>query len=120
MTTPLVLYICDKKKCENCSYPQCKFATNIKHKLNIENCYDGETLYERLYNAADQLLDGVYDKDSLAELLMDARNALIYYQFFANGAEKDQEEQIKKLKAELEYAKFRCALPTITGMMKGE
>lgn len=31
---------------------------------------------------------------------------------------EDKEEQLKKLKAELEYAKFRCALPTITDMMR--
>ena len=83
MTSPRPLYICDKKKCENCSYPTCKFTTDIEHQLKTENYYDGDTLYERLYDAADKLLD-VYDKDSLAELLMDARNALIYYQFFAN------------------------------------
>lgn len=31
---------------------------------------------------------------------------------------EDKEEQLKKLKAELDYAKFRCALLTITDMMK--
>lgn len=31
---------------------------------------------------------------------------------------KDKEEQLKKLKAELDYAKFRCALPTIMNMMQ--
>ena len=30
---------------------------------------------------------------------------------------KDKEEQLKKLKAELAYAKFRCALPNIMDMM---
>lgn len=31
---------------------------------------------------------------------------------------EDKEEQLKKLKAELDYAKFRCALPTIMDMMQ--
>lgn len=126
MTRPLDLYICDKKKCENCSYPDCKFTTDILHQLKIENSYDGETLEQQLCSAADQLLDGVYDKDSLAELLMDARNTLIYYQFFENREEKvlnanpATEEQLEKLKVELDYAKFQCALPTIIDTMKGE
>lgn len=29
---------------------------------------------------------------------------------------EDKEEQLKKLKAELDYAKFRCALPIIMNM----
>ena len=31
---------------------------------------------------------------------------------------EDREEQLKKLKAELDYAKFRCALPNIMDMMQ--
>lgn len=31
---------------------------------------------------------------------------------------EDKEKQLKKLKAELDFAKFRCALPTITDMMR--
>ena len=34
-----------------------------------------------------------------------------------NQMKEDKEEQLKKLKAELDYAKFRCALPTILNMM---
>lgn len=30
---------------------------------------------------------------------------------------EDKEEKLKKLKAELNYAKFRCALPSITNMI---
>lgn len=30
---------------------------------------------------------------------------------------EDKEERLKKLEAELDYAKFRCALPTIMDMM---
>jgi hypothetical protein len=104
MRSPLVLYICDKKRCENCSYPDCKFTTKINHRLKIENSYDGEDLYERLYDAADQLLDGVYNKDSLAELLMDARNALIHY----HNEEKIVviNDVLDKIRAEIEDAAF--------------
>ena len=33
---------------------------------------------------------------------------------------EDNEEQLRKLKAELDYAKFRCSLPTIQHMMRSE
>lgn len=39
-----VLYICDRKKCENC-YENCKHTTDIKHAKNFEvtevNRFDG-------------------------------------------------------------------------------
>ena len=35
-----------------------------------------------------------------------------------NQMKEDKEVQLKKLKAELDYAKFRCALPTIPDRMR--
>ena len=34
-----VAYVCDRKQCENCSYPDCKHTTNIKHAKNfVKQC----------------------------------------------------------------------------------
>lgn len=30
-----VLYLCDCKQCENCSFPMCKHTTDIKHAANF-------------------------------------------------------------------------------------
>lgn len=81
MANPKVIYICDKKKCEDCSYPTCKFTTDIEHQLKQDLSYYGGNLYELLYDAAEDLLNGTINTGALAELLLDARNALIYYQF---------------------------------------
>ena len=35
--TPDVTYICDLKKCKNCSYPTCTHTTDIRHAVNFEN-----------------------------------------------------------------------------------
>ena len=75
--SPKAIYICDKKKCEDCSYPICKFTTDIEHQLKIENSYVGSNLDDRLYNAAEDALNGIIHTELLAELLLDARNALI-------------------------------------------
>lgn len=41
-----------------------------------------------------------------------------YMNVLEKQMKKDSEERLKKLEAELEYAKFRCALPTIMDMMR--
>lgn len=34
-----VAYVCDRKQCKNCSYPECKHTTNIKHANNfVKQC----------------------------------------------------------------------------------
>lgn len=33
MDSPETLYLCDRKKCENCSYPECKHTTDIHHAV---------------------------------------------------------------------------------------
>ena len=30
-----IIYKCDKKQCENCSFPQCAGTTHIKHAINF-------------------------------------------------------------------------------------
>ena len=29
-------YICDRKQCANCSYPECRHTTNIEHSVNYK------------------------------------------------------------------------------------
>lgn len=31
-----VAYLCDRKLCENCSYPECKHTFDISHAKNLE------------------------------------------------------------------------------------
>ena len=31
-----VLYLCDRKACDNCSYPLCNHTTDISHAFNFE------------------------------------------------------------------------------------
>jgi hypothetical protein len=37
---PQVAYICDRKECNVCSYPECKHTTDIKHAVNFINDID--------------------------------------------------------------------------------
>lgn len=32
-----VAFVCDRKQCENCSFPQCVHTTDIEHAVNFEN-----------------------------------------------------------------------------------
>lgn len=38
MDEPKILYICDRHRCEpgTCSYPECRFTTDITHAVNFE------------------------------------------------------------------------------------
>lgn len=36
-----VLYLCDRKACENCVYPLCKHTTDISHAVNFEKNLGG-------------------------------------------------------------------------------
>lgn len=31
-----IAYICDRKQCANCSYPECRHTTNIEHSVNYK------------------------------------------------------------------------------------
>lgn len=31
-----IAYICDRKQCVNCSYPECRHTTNIEHSVNYK------------------------------------------------------------------------------------
>lgn len=31
-----IAYICDRKQCANCSYPECRHTTNIEHAVNYK------------------------------------------------------------------------------------
>lgn len=32
---PRVAYLCDRRQCPNCSYPECKHTTDISHAVNF-------------------------------------------------------------------------------------
>ena len=34
-----VLYLCDRKACDNCSYPLCNHTTDISHAFNRDGLY---------------------------------------------------------------------------------
>lgn len=33
---PYILYLCDQKACQNCSYPMCRHTTDIEHAKNFK------------------------------------------------------------------------------------
>jgi hypothetical protein len=35
ITEKAILYICDRRRCEKCSYPDCQFTTDIRHAANF-------------------------------------------------------------------------------------
>ena len=36
-----IAYLCDEKKCDNCSYPDCKYTFDIKHAKNFKKGKNG-------------------------------------------------------------------------------
>lgn len=52
MVKVVTLYLCDQKKCVNCSYPECKHTTDFNHAKNkgkpmlefkhVKGAYDNE------------------------------------------------------------------------------
>lgn len=44
-----VLYICDRKQCDNCSFPECQLTSDISHAINFIKAgfpnEDGDVLY---------------------------------------------------------------------------
>ena len=40
-----ILYLCDRLKCENCSYPNCKHTSDITHAANFKNKIENENGY---------------------------------------------------------------------------
>ena len=48
---PEPLYLCDRKKCEHCSYPECRYTTDIKHKLKESgDCISREDAIDAVNN----------------------------------------------------------------------
>lgn len=45
-----VLYLCDRRACNNCSYPKCKHTSDIRHAKNFapasQNSRGGSVLIE--------------------------------------------------------------------------
>jgi hypothetical protein len=40
-----VIYLCDRKKCEKCSFPLCKHTTDIKHAIRFKQSEFDESVY---------------------------------------------------------------------------
>lgn len=41
-----VIYICDHKACDKCSYPQCKHTQDVTHAVNFEK-FAEDSYYEK-------------------------------------------------------------------------
>lgn len=90
--------------------PNCNSCGNYKDEycdvLDMKPSYPEngcDYFEERTYN-----IQEIYEKvKDLSERVEALENQII----------ESKKEETKKLKAELEYAKFRCALPTILNMM---
>ena len=42
----IVLYRCDRKKCEKCCYPECKYTRDISHAVSFNaECEDDDFKY---------------------------------------------------------------------------
>lgn len=57
----------------------------------------------------------VVSSERIAIIENDLKNLSERVEDIEKQMKEDKEEQLKKLKAELDYAKFRCALPIILG-----
>ena len=44
-----IVFLCDRRACEKCSFPQCKHTFNIKHAKNFE-CSPNEIYIEKEHN----------------------------------------------------------------------
>ena len=44
---PNVLYVCDRLKCENCSWPLCGHTRDITHAVNFEKDDVGDLYIEK-------------------------------------------------------------------------
>lgn len=49
-----LLYLCDRKKCENCSYPECKHTTDTNHAVNYNQ--PGKQIYFKCETTSDDVL----------------------------------------------------------------
>lgn len=81
MKTPLPLYVCNRKKCKNCSYPECRLTTDSAYEEKVKE-FPGENLIDVLESATDAVLDFKASSEEVSHVLLAARNALIYYQYY--------------------------------------
>lgn len=64
-------YICDLRKCTDCSYPKCSHTTDIRHRLTKEGCkltemkligsYNGVSYYAEVFKKKKYLKEVLYD-----------------------------------------------------------
>lgn len=49
-------YLCDRKKCRNCSYPECKYTEDITHAKNFTEVEKGIFVERELKNGNENVL----------------------------------------------------------------
>ena len=99
-----------------------KIPEELKEALDIakkENAFDymkvyNDTIYDALKNGTP--LPEMFDREN-SEIKNEINLLSKRVETLEKQMKEDKEEQLKKLEAELDYAKFRCALPTIMDMM---
>lgn len=93
------------------------YVDQIPYVLCTDECY------KDIQEESTDRVDG-QDEPNLIKEMVIFNNRLTDLSERIENIEKqikeDNEEQLRKLKAELDYAKFRCALPTIQHMMGSE
>lgn len=88
------------------------YSRNMKEIEEVMNCdVDAETKCRMISNIL--TAKPHYFKEKSSEI----KDLSKRVEILEKQIKDDKEEQLKKLEAELNYAKFRCALPTIIDMM---
>lgn len=75
------LYLCDREKCENCSYPQCKLTMDVLHHKKVEE-FEGNDLIQVLESAAEAVLEGEQPAEKVASTILAARNSIIWWSYY--------------------------------------
>lgn len=50
--TRKVAYICDRRACGHCSFPECKYTTDIEHAINFDSDSCGGLFMEKTERGA--------------------------------------------------------------------
>lgn len=69
MAYEVIMFRCDRKKCENCSYPQCQHTTDIHHAISfthVDKVIDGPGSIRYFEERAEPIPQG-----ETKEILMD-------------------------------------------------
>ena len=56
-----VLYLCDRKSCKHCSYPECKHTRRLKHAIN----YTRRPTNDFIKNNFDEVIHDIFFEKNL-------------------------------------------------------